>query len=379
MVLSCILALSLVAVIPQAFACSCAADWSIEDDFAEAKNVIFSGRAVDVKTQQYSLLVTFDIEQSWKGIPSNMTSINVMTSLHSASCGYNFEKDANYLVVAYGKWDQTPEVSSCSSTTPLASAFNEISFLNKIPKNENTVGQLRWDRFNYPLNNTAATIQVIDPDMNKIAISKEMVKVHVYSDSNPEGIVLEFFETEPNSGIFEKTFVLSDTRSAPNILYTVVGDTATAKYIDTTLPEPYLPTDQLEVTDSVIMGLSGPPLERVPASLLRVEDLEGEVDEIPTILVDQQVKIVADVTNQMDRDQNFAYLVQIVDEKKTVVSLSWLTGSLTPLQSFSSAQSWTPQIPGRYEATVFVWESINNPSALSPPLSIEIIVKDANL
>lgn len=246
-------------------------------------------------------------------------------------------------------------------------------------QNEFTIGQIHWDHVNYKVNNTAATIQVIDPDMNKIAISREMVKVYVYSDSNPEGIILDAIETAPNSGIFEKKFVLSQTRSAPNILYTMEGDTATAKYIDTTLPEPYLPTDKLEVIETAIMGTTGPPLERVPAELLRVEDSKGDVGKIPTILVDQQVKIVADITNQMDRDQDFAYIVQILDEKKSIVSLSWLTGKLTPMQSFSSAQSWIPQNPGKYSATVFVWESINNPSALSPPLSIEIIVKNADL
>ena len=254
-----------------------------------------------------------------------------------------------------------------------------ISVHHVYSQSEFTVGQIHWDQLGYPVNNTVAIIQVIDPDMNKIAISREMVKVHVYSDSDPEGIILEAIETAPNSGIFEKKFVLSQTRSAPNILYTLDGDTATAKYVDTTLPAPYLPTDKLEVTEFAIMGARGPPLERVPLSLLRVEDSQEGIGKIPTIQVDQQVKIVADITNQMDWNQDFAYIVQILDEKNSVVSLSWLTGSLTPNQSFSSAQSWTPQIKGKYSATVFVWESINNPSALSPPLSIDIVVKNSDL
>lgn len=244
---------------------------------------------------------------------------------------------------------------------------------------EFTVGQIQWDRANYKVNNTAAIIQVIDPDMNKIAISREMVQVHVYSDSSQEGIILEVIETTPNSGIFEKTFVLSQTRSAPNILYALEGDTIIAKYFDTTLPAPYLPTDKLEIMGAAIMGSTGPPLERVPAEFLRVEDSKGDMIKIPTILVDQQVKIVADITNQMERDQDFVYIVQVQDEKNFTVSLSWLTGSLTPMQSFSSAQSWTPQNSGKYSATVFVWESINNPTALSPPLSIDIIVKNSDL
>lgn len=374
-ILICILALSLITLTPQAFACSCAAEWSIEDDFEEAESIIFSGKAVDVKTQQYSFLVTFEIDQSWKGIPGNVTSINVMTSLHSASCGYNFAEDNNYLVVANGKWNQTPNVSSCGSTTSLASANEEISFLNKIANNDYSIGEVSWGKIHYPLtNNTAVTIQVIDSDMNKITSYNDTLTAFAYSDSYQEGIMLTLYEIDKNSGIFERTFVISELRSAPNILYTRSGDTITAKYIDTTLPPPYLPTDELELLDTAIVGNRGPPLERVPASSFRTQAIQGDIIKTSTILVDQQVLLVADIKNQQDREQDFAFFVQIQDENKVIVSLSWITGKLTPSQSFSPAQSWIPQYPGKYIATVFVWESLNNPSALSPPQALEIDV-----
>jgi len=86
--------------------------------------------------------------------------------------------------------------------------------------------------------------------------------------------------------------------------------------------------------------------------------------------------LVADIENQQSREQDFAYFVQIQDKNRFVVSLSWLTGTLIPIQSFTPSQSWIPQYPGTYTATLFVWESLDNPSALSPPLSLEITVKD---
>jgi len=104
--------------------------------------------------------------------------------------------------------------------------------------------------------------------------------------------------------------------------------------------------------------------------------LQGDIIKIPKILVDQQIQLVADIKNQYDREQDFAFFVQIQDENEFVVSLSWLTGTLTPLQSFTPSQSWIPQYSGTYTATLFVWESLDNPSALSPPLSLEITVKD---
>src|SRR5574342_375699 len=91
-------------------------------------------------------------------------------------------------------------------------------------------------------------------------------------------------------------------------------------------------------------------------------------------LVDTQVQITADLTNNQDRDQPFAYLVQIQDENGVTVSLSWITGSLGPGQFMSPSQSWTPTTLGKYNVQVFVWEGVDNPDALSEPLRININV-----
>ena len=91
-------------------------------------------------------------------------------------------------------------------------------------------------------------------------------------------------------------------------------------------------------------------------------------------LVDTQVQITADLTNNQDRIQSFAYLVQIQDENGVTVSLSWITGSLEPGQFMSPSQSWTPTSIGKYTAQIFVWESVDNPDALSVPLTIKINV-----
>jgi hypothetical protein len=47
---------------------------------------------------------------------------------------------------------------------------------------------------------------------------------------------------------------------------------------------------------------------------------------------------------------------------------------LTAGQSMSPALSWTPDASGTYTATVFVWESVDNPTALSPTVSVDIDV-----
>ena len=146
-VLFCIVILSVIISVPSVSACSCAAEWDIQDDFAQEESIIFSGKVSSIKEQQRTFLVTFEVDQSWKGIPENIASINTMTFQSSATCGYNFVDDQSYLVVAHGKWDQTPEVSSCSSTTELAFAHEQISFLNKQLQSESEQKPLKLDDF----------------------------------------------------------------------------------------------------------------------------------------------------------------------------------------------------------------------------------------
>jgi len=92
--------------------------------------------------------------------------------------------------------------------------------------------------------------------------------------------------------------------------------------------------------------------------------------------VDEQIMIMADISNNQDIQQNFAYITQVRDNDDVVISLSWLTGSLSPRQLFSPAQSWIPTEPGMYHIQVYVWESIDNPSALSPPLFMTVNVSE---
>lgn len=120
---------------------------------------------------------------------------------------------------------------------------------------------------------------------------------------------------------------------------------------------------------SVVLSTTSVAYAQVPVGA--ATKLQNGVWQVP---VNKQVQIAADVSNGQDRDQSFAYLVQIKDQNSVVVQLSWLTGTLTPGQSLNPSQSWTPTSPGSYTAEIFVWNSINNPDALSPPLSMTIAV-----
>ena len=99
-------------------------------------------------------------------------------------------------------------------------------------------------------------------------------------------------------------------------------------------------------------------------------------EEKDFVFVDQQVQIESDLSNSQDRFQNFAYLVQIKNDDGVTVSLAWITGSLSPNQRLSPSLSWTPENAGIYAVEIFVWESITNPDPLSPPLHLDIEVRD---
>ncbi|MGI0041363.1 MAG: hypothetical protein ACRD94_05290, partial [Nitrosopumilaceae archaeon] len=180
-------------------------------------------------------------------------------------------------------------------------------------------------------------------------------------------------ETNEATGIFEGTvhFTVTD-ESSGHRLRVAEGDTVTGEYEDNTLPSPYTTADELEIAATTFIGSIVPPLERAPISNPRIVDAFG--NELDEVNVDQQVQITADLANGQDRDQSFAYLVQVQDEDGVTVSLSWITGSLAPGQTLNPAQSWTPNAAGSYNIQLFVWESVDNPDALSPSLSVSVDV-----
>jgi hypothetical protein len=105
---------------------------------------------------------------------------------------------------------------------------------------------------------------------------------------------------------------------------------------------------------------------------LRTVDAFG--NSLDSVTVDQQVQLSADLNNGQEKGQDFAYLVQVQNDSGVTVSLAWITGSLQSGQSFSPALSWIPTGSGSYTATAFVWESVDNPTALSPPATITVNV-----
>ena len=122
-------------------------------------------------------------------------------------------------------------------------------------------------------------------------------------------------------------------------------------------------------------GISAEPNDTETPNLGIEADINQKDQVSKSLEVGKQIQIMSDVTNNQDRPQPFAYIVQIKNDQGVVVSLAWLTGELTPGQFLSPALSWIPQHAGVYTATIFVWEGIDNPLALSHPLNLTLDVQ----
>ena len=286
------------------------------------------------------------------------TSLAVITNEGTNTCSgptsgtLALAAGADGVTVSYEYTDSEVSIGSAITTWNIA----EVSF------GESSVGA-----------SSSVLVQMVDPDWDLSPDVIDTKAVDLTSDSDSGGIQITLTETDEDTGIFEGTlFTSTSGASSGSILRVSEGDTITLEFEDTTLPSPYGSSDTLTVAATATVGTAFPPLERAPAANARVVDAFG--NSVAEVSVDQQVQIAADVANGQNKDQSFAYLVQVQDASGVTVSLSWITGSLTGGQSLSPAMSWIPTASGSYTATVFVWESVDNPTALSPTTSVDIDV-----
>jgi hypothetical protein len=234
------------------------------------------------------------------------------------------------------------------------------------------VGQIKWLQQNYQTNEQGV-LQIIDPDMNLNPKAIDKFETSVWSDSDSGGTKITMTETGKDTGIFQgNMYFTTESQSSGERLHVTPGDTITGEYIDRTLPYPHSPSDEMHLTATTTFGPTISSLEIVNSSNPRIVDTMGNA--ITAAKVNQQVLIEADLKNTQQRDQPFAYLVQVEDSNGVTLSLSWITGTLSGGQFLNLAESWLPPSSGKYTAQIFVWQSLSEPNALSLPLSTTINV-----
>lgn len=120
----------------KSYACSCAEPGPVKEEL-ERSSAVFSGKVVKIEdmnenkfTQSSAdpLAILFEVKETWKGI--GQTEVVVYTERSSASCGYEFTLNEEYLVYARVV-DGELRASFCSRTTPLLSAKADMDELGK--------------------------------------------------------------------------------------------------------------------------------------------------------------------------------------------------------------------------------------------------------
>lgn len=118
------------------YACSCLEPGPVKEEL-ERSSAVFSGKVIEIvdknknKRIQSSadpIEVKFEVAEVWKG--QSQTEIIVITERDSASCGFEFDLDKEYLVYAT-ELEGELRVSLCSRTALLSAAGLDIQELGK--------------------------------------------------------------------------------------------------------------------------------------------------------------------------------------------------------------------------------------------------------
>ena len=220
----------------------------------------------------------------------------------------------------------------------------------------------------------SAKIKLIERDMNLNPESIDTVNIDVFSEDDIAGVSMEIAEITENSGIFEGIIsITKDNQSSGTRLYALPDSQITAKYTDMTLPKPYNTNDNLDILAQEIIISDMPTTKRLIMNNLDILAQNGK--SIRELDVGQTGMIFSKITNTLDYTHDFAYIVQIKNEKNDVVSLSWITGEVIPSQELGMSISWTPKEPGKYSIDRFVWNSIKDSIPLTNTISTEILIQ----
>jgi len=234
------------------------------------------------------------------------------------------------------------------------------------------IGEVQWLDATYPIE-SKGKIRVVDPDMNFNPDEIDTIEVKVWSDSDVIKKSVILHETNTNIGIFEGEINFDSQKSDKSTLRVAEGDTIVAEYIDFTLPDPYTLNDDLEITGTSMIGTVIPPLQRIFVSDFKLTNEDGK--EISAFSIEKPFFIESKLHNKQDREQPFAFLVKLQDENNVTVLFESKNGILQSNTEQKISIKCLLKFGGTFSINAFVWESEDNPTALSSPLTKRIKVE----
>lgn len=128
----------LFAIPSSGYACSCVPQAPVQEALNQAE-AVFAGKVIKIvqpKPDAQGVIstadpvqITFEVSQSWKGV--SFKEVTIRTALDSASCGFFFEADKEYIVYSYKNGDNVLETNICTRTAELTTATEDLATLGK--------------------------------------------------------------------------------------------------------------------------------------------------------------------------------------------------------------------------------------------------------
>lgn len=260
-----------------------------------------------------------------------------------------------------------------------------------------------FDAEAYPADGaTPADVLAAEPDMNLNPEAVDRLVVRVASDSDAAGTLLDLIETGEDTGMFGGSLLVSSGAASggSGLLRAAPGDTLTATYTDRTLPPPASSSDSEDVVATAVAGPAASPLRRAALSGLSVsgdgiEMLGGSGPPAAAAAsaaapAGGGAAITARVASLVPHSQDFVVVFQVEElgagggQGGRTVALSWVRGSLAPMQAVDVSQSWDHRAPGaagggqqaagRYAVQAFAWSSLSSPVPLAAPERAEFSI-----
>jgi hypothetical protein len=149
--------------------------------------------------------------------------------------------------------------------------------------------------------------------------------------------------------------VLSTSSTAPEVK---AGDGG----VDTGMEEQKVETEE---------QVEEPEVKPYPYMISEPELADPFGKRIDRIVAGHPVLVETKLTNNLDEEQAFVYILQVKDYKGITVFLTWIKGTMRASTALDAGISWTPDDIGKYTIEVFVWKSLED---LGLPLTKTMIV-----
>ncbi len=140
--------------------------------------------------------------------------------------------------------------------------------------------------------------------------------------------------------------------------------------------------ESIRLSAGIFPGIDVTAFARISTPESSMEPKSGIISiSVPRILtsdgsdavkVGTNATITTSITNTKSSEQLFVAIVQVIDAQGFTSELSFVTGKIISEQSMSINHMWIPEATGTYKVRVFVWDTLTQPHALTPPKNVII-------